>query len=298
MGKLTPIADLAKAVFRVTVQPVLFLRKRAARLRVAGVTDMTALPVCSVHPMPASPCCVIDCAYMQGLSRRHLEAYFTPRITHRTSPWLGIACVIPMSEYGTYDAYAKSVGARTGDAVHRSMRKAARKGYVSGSFHPPYFSAQMRAILSSKRFRSGGFVPYGLFGGTARGPDHGHVAGYLSIPPCPLHWTLYWGVFATCDTVGKVLPHAQWTLAGFVKLRRIGSLVHALQIMTHGDHMRDGANDLMHLELVRWLMTNPDGVTGGVTHYVYGALEHSGDGLALWKLRRGLEPMLIEFGDS
>ena len=298
MGKLTPIADLAKLAFRVTVQPALFVRKRAARYRMAGVADAAALPVCRVHPMTASPSCVAECAYTQRLSRLHLAEYRAPGGAYGARPWLGTACVIPLAEYGTYEAYAKSVGRRTADAVHRSGRKASRKGYVTGCFHPPYFAGQMSAILSSKRFRSGGLVPYGLLGGAPRGRDHGQVSGYRPQPPCPLHWTLHWGVFATRDGDQKAVPPSQWTLSGFVKVRRIGSLVHALQIMTHGDHLRDGANDLMHMDLIRWLIENPDGVTGGVAHYLYGALEHAGDGLALWKLRRGFQSMLVEIGDS
>jgi hypothetical protein len=40
-------------------------------------------------------------------------------------------------------------------------------------------------------------------------------------------------------------------------------------------------------------MQNPDGCSGGITHYLYGAIEHAGDGLAAWKLRRGFRPMLL-----
>ena len=293
MGTLTPIADLAKAAFRVTVQPALFVRKRAARYAMAGV-DAAALPVCRVDAQSGRPTCNGEGGYTESLSRRHLAEYRRADGSHRGKPWLGTACVIALTEQTSFESYARRVIQRTSNASRRLSRKAARAGYVTGFFHPPYVVGQMAAILSSKRFRSGGLVPYGLLDIGRRAPDHGHVGGYRPQPPCPLHWTLHWGVFATRDADGRPLPHAQWTLAGFVKLRRIGSLVHALQIMTHGDHLPAGAHDLMHLELVRWLMENPDGLAGGVTHFLYGALEHAGDGLAHWKLRRGFTPMLVE----
>lgn len=294
MGSLTPFADIAKAAFRVGVQPALFVAKRRARYHAAGIGSVAELPVCPIDFRAGSPNCDGDCAYTQRLCLAHLSAYRTLEGAWRLKPWLGTASVIPLADFIDYPSYEAAVGVRTGDAVRRSSKKARRQGYVTGFFHPPYLRRQMNEILGSKRFRSGGLVPYGLLGVQSGPPDHGHVAGYRPQPPCALHWTLTWGVFSTRDASGLEMQHAAWTLVGFVKLRRSGSLVHALQIMGHGDHLHAGINDLMHMDLVRWLLEDQDGACGGITHYMYGALEHAGNGLAAWKLRRGFRPMLLK----
>ena len=273
MGKLTPFADLAKTAFRLGIQPALFVAKREARYRAAGLASVDELPVCCIAVHADSPTCWAGCGQTLHLSRAHLAEYRSRDRRWRCRPWLGTACVIALTDFASYAAYANSVERRTGDAIRRSCNKARRHGYVAGLFHPPYFRAGMAGILGSKRFRSGGLVPYGLIGGASYPPDHGHVEGYRPQEPCRLHWTLHWGVFATGGEGGQPAAVADWQLAGFIKLRRIGSLVHALQIMGHGAHMAAGINDLMHMELVRWLIDNPDGHCGGITHYMYGALD-------------------------
>ncbi len=291
-----PIAEVAKTAFRIGVQPALFAMKRGARYRAAGVESADHLPVCGIETMAGSQGCSPDCAYTIGLGCDHLTAYRSTDRTWRSRPWLGTACVICLDAYDGFGAYEASVRARTGDAFRRSCSKARRQGYVASFFHPPYLAAQMAAILESKRFRSGGLVPYGLLGSRVTGPDYGHVDGYRPAAPCPLHWTLHFGVFNTYDAAGMSLPHANWSLVAFVKLRRIGNLVHALQHIGHGDHLKAGIMDLVHAELISWLMGDPHALSGGVKHYMYGALEHAGDGLAAWKLRRGFEPMLVGIG--
>lgn len=284
---MVTVPIFAKAAFRVTCQPALFVAKRERRYRAAGHVTSRELPVMGVAPMPERASCTGDCADTERLSRRHLAEYRTLGRSWRLRPWLGTACAIPLGEHGGYEAYEAAVRQRTGDALRRSVRKARRQGYVTGLFHPPHVRGQMAAILGSKRFRSGGLVPYGLLGGASLPPDIGHQPGFDPDVPCPLHWTLYWGVFA-----------ADRQLVGFVKLRRMGTLVHALQIMGHGDHMGAGIVDLMHMDLVRWLCDDPAGRSAGVTHYMYGALEHAGDGLAAWKLRRGFRPVLVDVRSS
>ncbi len=293
MSTLMPLADIAKLAFRMSCQPILFMGKRAARYRAAGLRSVNELPVCHITSHAVGPACGPMCAITTRWSLEHVASYRAAGGTWQFKPWLGTACAIPLADFGNYAGYSSAVGARTGDAIHRSCKKARRRGYTTEFFHPPYLRGSMIEILGSKRFRSGGLVPYGLLGRPSSERDHGHVAGYRPLEPCPLHWTLHWGVFDTGGAANGSAAQANWRLVGFIKLRRLGSLVHALQIMGHGDHMPAGINDLMHMELMRWLYENPHGHSGGVTHYMYGALEHAGNGLLAWKLRRGFLPMLV-----
>ncbi len=286
------LANIAKSTWRIVVQPAQFARNRAARYRAAGhaaPSDLVHLPVDLMSPREG---CEPRCAYMVRLTAEHLSEYRRCDRDWRWRPWLGTAAAIPLRTYDGAQSYLDFVARRTNKAFARSVAKARRLGYGTSLFPPQNFEAAMSAILGSRLVRSGGLVPYAVLPRRRPAPDRGLPPNHRPRVWCRHHWTLHFGVFA------PAAEPAFRQLVGFVKLRRAGSLVHALQIMGHGDHMAAGVNDLMHADLMRWLLDDPDRLAAGVTHYLYGAIEHSGDGLAQWKLRRGFEPLLLDLGPS
>ena len=282
------LADIAKSAWRVAVQPAQFARRRQARYRAAGLAGPGELTNCRIDTEAMHTGSEARCRYTAELTHRHLCDYRHAGEDWTWKPWLGTAAVIPLCEQATGDAYLAQVAARTGKAFARSVGKARRLGYATSFFPPQCFEAGIAEILGSRLMRSGGLVPYALLPRRRPTDDTGLPNGHRPKSWCRRHWTLHFGVLAQPPAGG-----GQQRLVGFVKIRRSGTLVHALQIMGHGDHMHAGINDLMHAELIVWLIGDPDGLAAGVTHYLYGAIEHAGEGLAQWKLRRGFKPMLI-----
>ena len=288
------LANLAKSAWRLSVQPALFARNRSARYAAAGIATAVDLPVVRIDPLTGQGTCEARCAYTERLSRGHLQQYRDAHGSWHWRPWLGTACIIALNAYASHAAYTEAVGRRTGKAFHRSLNKARRLGYVTRFFPPDHLQTSIAGILRSKLMRSGGIVPYRILPSSSPPADLGLPARYRPAGWCPLHWKLHFGVFLPPAAATSEIDMPRWQLVGYVKIRRMGSLVHALQIMGHGDHLAGGINDLMQIDLMQWLFDDPDGLAGGVTHYMYGAIEHAGEGLANWKIRRGFRPVLLD----
>jgi hypothetical protein len=99
-------------------------------------------------------------------------------------------------------------------------------------------------------------------------------------PHCGIHWSMCWGAFK-----GE-------TLVAYAVLTRCGNVVRTIHIMGHRDALRDGVIKLLVFDIVRWLFAPESASLRGIRYFMYGALEHGGEGLVEWKLRLQFLPSL------
>lgn len=158
----------------------------------------------------------------------------------------------------------------------RDARGAARLGYTVRRFHYPCFHTDLDAIHHSLERRSGGAM-------------RGHYRDHL--PPdepmrepekarCMFHWRYDFGVFA---------PDGH--LVGYIGLVRVGETATYMQIMGHGDHLKNGVMFLLHFELMRWALSRPQELEG-VSHIWYTNFRGP-SGLATWKRKAGFQEVRL-----
>lgn len=264
------------------LQPLLFALKRRSRNRLfnddipcpPGTVDIQAVPR-TESPDPA-------CAWVVRQTRAFLAGYRGPE--HAGALARGTAVAIDIAAWGSLENYARHIYRGTGRTIRKMAQRAERRHYYVRMFDPGDHPGEMSAILHSKLFRSGGVVPQALFH-RLTGVRSGHTGQLQS--RCPHHWTAHLGIF---------LPAAAGQgdrLCGYVKLRRCGNLLYLLNFIGHGEHLGSGIMDLLHMETLRWVFDPANPQTRGVAHYMYGAAEHAGIGLAGWKHSRAFRPVLV-----
>jgi len=289
---LSVISNLAVRLHQVVVEPILVRRLREKRLAAFGMreAELEELSVEWHRPGDCRAPCPLHTDKVPKLLRRYARVA-------AGRPGLGLTPMmvrIPdFPDIAAFDALLKLRSSRTPSKI----RAAARKGYRVRQFMLASHVADMHAIRTSMAFRAAGPV----FDRWFLKPHHiAEPATELldvASPCCPVHWTIWWGVFAPepghCQSGVEVGER----LAAYVKVMRIGDVVHYTEIMGHRDRLGDDVMLLLHHEIVRWLIDAPEPAAEEAKVLLYGAAEHGGAGLLTWKKRAGFVPGRLRLAD-
>lgn len=173
------------------------------------------------------------------------------------------------------------------------IRRAERLGYRVRPFALANHVHDVHTIKTSMAVRSGGPVlARWLLRPEHIGKQAEHVQPWKS-PGCDTHWTIWWGVFVDAPGHRNGSLETNERLVAYTKLARSGELVHYLDLMGHCDHLADGVMLLMHRQIAQWLLDAETPPASGARAIWYGALEHGGEGLLIWKRRAGFAPVRV-----
>jgi len=284
-----PIGNLAVRLHQAMIEPALVLALRGRRLRIFGMRpqDTEEVPIEWHRPQDCRAPCPLHADRVPKLLRRYarhkrnvsrLEERI--RLTPMTIP------IAAVGDMAAFDALLKRRSSRTLSKI----RKAERLGYRARQFMLASHVTDMHAIRTSMPFRAAGPV----FDRWFLKPEHIATPATeplgIAAPCCPVHWTIWWGVFAPEPGHLQNGVQVDERLVAYVKVMRIGDVVHYTEIMGHRDQLADGVMLLLHREIARWLIEAPEPAAKGAGVLLYGAAEHGGAGLLTWKKRAGFVP--------
>ena len=279
------ISNLAVRLHQAVVEPLLVLAVRGKRLAMFGPrsTETEEVPIEWHRPDDCRAPCPLHTDKVPKLLRRYARVDARqPRL--RLTPMLIRVSDFP--DVAAFDAVLKQRSSRTLSKI----RSAARKGYNARQFMLTSHVEDMHAIRTSMAFRAAGPV----FDRWFLKPEHiAEPATELlrvASPCCPVHWTIWWGLFAPEPGHCQSGVDVGERLVAYVRLMRIGDVVHFTEIMGHRDRLGDGVMLLLHHEITRWLIEAPEPAAKGAKVLLYGAAEHGGEGLLTWKKRAGFVP--------
>jgi hypothetical protein len=189
------------------------------------------------------------------------------------------ASILDLTRFGSFDDYARAVSKNSRGNDNRSVKKALRLGYRTRVIDQSSYQASIDRIRRSKLIRTGGLM-LDAVRPRARLVDSDEQP--VQTPPCGVHWTMCWGVFR-----GE-------TLVAYALLTRCGNIIRTIHIMAHRDALHDGVLKLLVFDIVRWLFAAESAILRGIRYFMYGALEHGGEGLFEWKLRLQFHPSLVD----
>ena len=279
------ISSLAVRVHQAVVEPILVRRLRRKRLATFGIEadSLEELPVEWHRPADCRPPCPLHTDKVPKLLRRYARVTGRRAQTGLTPMMIRIP---DFADSAAFDALLKQRSSRTLSKI----RAAGRKGYRARQFMLASHVADMHAIRTSMAFRAAGPV----FDRWFLKPEHIAAPAtellHVASPCCPMHWTIWWGLFAPEPGHAQNGIEVGERLVAYVKVMRIGDVVHYTEIMGHRDRLSDGVMALLHHEIVRWLIEAPEPAAQGVKVLLYGAAEHGGAGLLTWKKRAGFAP--------
>jgi len=267
------------------VEPILVRRLRRKRLDAFGLreADLEELPVEWHRPGDCRAPCPLHTDKVPKLLRRYASVAGEQAGSGLTPMMVRIA---DFPNIAAFDGVLKQRSSRT----LSKLRATARKGYRARQFMLASHVADMHAIRTSMAFRAAGPV----FDRWFLKPEHIAAPAtellHVASPCCPIHWTIWWGLFA--PEPGHVQNEIEVgeRLVAYVKVMRIGDVVHYTEIMGHHDRLGDGVMMLLHHEIMRWLIETPEPAATGAKVLLYGAAEHGGTGLLTWKKRAGFVP--------
>ena len=279
------ISNLAVRLHQAVIEPALVFALRAKRLTMFGLTmaDVEELAVEWHRPDDCRAPCPLHTDKIPKLLRRYARVDARPAGLRLTPTMIRIP---DFPDVAAFDAVLKQRSSRTLSKV----RAAARKGYYARQFMLNSHVEDMHAIRTSMAFRAAGPVFDRWFLKPAHIGQPAIERQRVAAPCCPVHWTIWWGVFAPEPGHRQGDVEVGERLVAYVKVMRIGDVVHYTEIMGHRDRLADGVMLLLHHEIMRWLIEAPEPAAKGAKALLYGAAEHGGAGLLTWKKRAGFVP--------
>ena len=291
-----PLSNLAIRLHQAVFEPALVLLLRRRRMGMFGMrpADAEELQVEWHRPQDCRAPCPLHADKVPKLLRRYARHKRTSsRVGDRTRLTPMMIPIFALGDMAAFDALLKRRSSRTLSKV----RKAERLGYRVRQFMLASHVADMHAIRTSMPFRAAGPV----FDCWFLKPEHIAKPAVeklpVAAPCCPVHWTIWWGVFAPEPGHCQNGVQVDERLVAYVKVMRIGDVVHYTEIMGHRDRLADGVMLLLHREIVRWLIEAREPAAKGASVLLYGAAEHGGAGLLTWKKRAGFVPGLLRLRD-
>lgn len=275
------------------VQPWQFLMRRKFRKTTFGIEDSIDMPKAAIDFQRDQTTCNHLCIGDTGRHQRYLSDYYVfekqPEAKSMDLWGRGFPAIINLTTYKSADDYQQGLKRQSKGAHLRQIKKAKSYGYTCGRFNFEDYSDEILTIKQSKNFRSGGPVMAALFKKKPSSKARTEVPHEVTDPSCPNHWYLYWGVF-----LAKEDSEQNKTLAGYIKLNRVGNIVHIPGIMGHAKHLRTGALKCLFLETVSWLIESEEPAVQGTQYLQYGSIEHASKGLAQWKKNFLFEPYVFK----
>ena len=286
---MSRISNLAVRLHQAVVEPALVLMLRRKRLAMfgAGSAAPEEMLVEWHRPEDCRAPCPLHSDQIPKLLRRYARASVrTSALAERTRLTPMLIRLPEFPDIAAFDGLLKQRSSRTLSRI----RSAGRKGYRARQFMLASHVEDMHAIRTSMAFRAAGPV----FDRWFLKPSHIAKPAMeplpVAAPCCPVHWTIWWGVFAPEPGHRQNGVDVGERLVAYVKVMRIGDVVHYTEIMGHRDRLADSVMLLVHHEIVRWLIDGPEPAARGAKVLLYGAAEHGGAGLLTWKKRAGFVP--------
>jgi hypothetical protein len=276
--------------FHYYIEPI-HCRLRKHRIKNFGCAGAAAPPVADLdfqsHCVDAA--CLANLAETKSYLTKynHVATWADPASRRRPT-----ACIMDLGAFATFSDYATAVSRQSHGNDNRYVKKAGRKGYRSRIVERDAYGASILAIHRSKLFRSGGLVFDALLAPKQQPSDRlaepapmpVPMPKPMSAPPaCHQHWMMSWGVFA---------PDGE-RLVAYAWIERSGNLVRTLDLMGHGDFIRDGVVKLLFFDIMQWLLDRQDPCVQGLRYFLYGAVEHGRQGLFEWKQRLQFNACLL-----
>jgi hypothetical protein len=284
-----PISNLAVRLHQAVVEPAIALALRGPRLSLFGMAadDREEVAVEWHRPDDCRAPCPLHPDKVPKLLRRYARQHAGPgALAERTRLTPMLLQLDRLADFAAFDDLLKHRSSRTLSKI----RRARRLGYEARQFMLASHVADMHAIRTSMAFRAAGPV----FDRWFLKPEHIAAPATerlgVAAPCCPVHWTIWWGVFAPEPGHHQNGVEVGERLVAYVKVMRIGDVVHYTEIMGHRDRLADGVMLLLHHEIVRWLIAQAEPAAEGAKVLLYGAAEHGGVGLLTWKKRAGFRP--------
>ncbi|MDO6413595.1 hypothetical protein Q4F19_04290 [Sphingomonas sp. BIUV-7] len=268
------------------VEPLLALALRRRRLAALGFDG--PVPEVAIDWRREADC-EAPCPVVKSKVPRLVERYVARR-AGRDDPLRLMPMVIDLARYPDAAAFDAALKARSTRTLPK-IRKAEREGYVVRPFLVQSHVFDIHAIRTSMPMRSAGPVlDYWLLKPEkiATPATQRHDFGW---PACPVHWIIWWGVFLPEPGYRQGEVEVGERLVAFVKMWRMGDIVHYTEIMGHRDHLEKGVMLLLHRAIVQWLIAGELAAAQGARLLLYGALEHGRAGLLTWKKRAGFRPV-------
>ena len=280
---MSVISTFMVRLHQAVVEPALVLALRAKRLAAFGGLPGEELPVAWHRPEDCRAPCPLHTDKLPKLLRRYA------RVTAKDNKLRLTPMTIRIPDFpdiAAFDALLKQRSSRT----LSKLRATARKGYHACQFMLVSHVADMHAIRTSMAFRAAGPV----FDRWFLKPAHIAVPATEKLPVaspcCPVHWTIWWGLFAPEPGHTQDGVEIGERMVAYVKVMRIGDVVHYNEIMGHRDRLNDSVMALLHHEIMRWLIEAGEPAAKDAKVLLYGAAEHGGAGLLTWKKRAGFVP--------
>lgn len=283
---MSRISNLAVRLHQAVIEPALVLALRRKRLGMFGMApaDLAEQRVAWHRPQDCRAPCPLHPDKVPKLLRRYARTRAASAERTRLTPML--IRIPDFADIKAFDAVLKQRSSRTLSKI----RSAERRGYRARQFMLASHVEDMHAIRTSMAFRAAGPV----FDRWFLKPEHiARPAGellHVASPCCPMHWTIWWGVFVPEPGHAQNGVEVGERLVAYVKVMRIGDVVHYTEIMGHRDRLADGVMMLLHHEIMRWLIEAPEPAAKDTRFLLYGAAEHGGEGLLTWKKRAGFVP--------
>lgn len=286
------ISTLMVRLHQAVAEPALVWALRGKRLAMFGLgtSDLIEQPIAWHRPDDCRAPCPLHTDKIPKLLRRYARVG-EDRSGLRLTP---MTIRIPdFPDIAAFDALLKKRSSRTLSKI----RATARKGYRARQLMLASHVADMHAIRTSMAFRAAGPV----FDRWFLKPEHiaepATMPVQVASPCCPMHWTIWWGLFAPEPGHRQNGVETGERLVAYVKVMRIGDVAHYTEIMGHRDRLNDGVMALLHHEIVRWLIEADEPAARDVKVLLYGAAEHGGAGLLTWKKRAGFTPGRLKLAD-
>jgi hypothetical protein len=263
------------------VEPVIALALRRRRLRLLGI-EAAAIPERPVDWLQADACRA-PCPLGKSAPPRLISRY-VGRSRWRPTPMVVDLAALP--DPGAVEALIKAGSSRNAAKI----RKAKRAGFTVHPFWLPNHVEDVHAIKTSAAFRAAGPVLDRWFLKPGDIAEAATERWPIAPPTCPVHWGIWWGVFLPDPGRRQNGVTVDERLVAFVKLMRVGDLLHYTEIMGHADFLKQDVMLLLHHEILRWLAARDEAHAQGARTLLYGAAEHGGAGLLTWKKRAGFGP--------
>lgn len=284
-----PLNMLAVRLHQAVMEPAMVLFRRASRLRAFGMTDGERVETRVAWHRPED--CRAPCPLHADEVPKLLRRYAAPSdpAGDRAARIRLTPMVIDLDRLGDFAAFERVLKERSSRTLSK-IRRAQRMGYSARQFMLASHVDDLHAIKTSMAFRAAGPV----IDRWLLKPHHvGRPATEtlpVAAPCCPVHWTIWWGIFAPEPGHKQGEVETAERLVAYVKMMRLGDVVHYTEIMGHSDRLADGVMMLLHHQIVRWLIDAPEPAARDAHILLYGAAEHGGDGLLTWKKRAGFRP--------
>ncbi|MDX1454550.1 MAG: hypothetical protein R3217_03755 [Gammaproteobacteria bacterium] len=200
--------------------------------------------------------------------------------------------------FESFDDYEKACRKISKGNAIRDAKKADKAGYYVKPFDRRMHIPDIVEINTSKEVRSGGKMKasYRRSIDEMGGAPSKHFE--TEMPSCPVHYDLWWGIFEKVDGYkqGDVVTNER--LLAYIDLRRLGDYGLYSMIIGHGDYLKDGVVNRLHLGVMEWLLEAGNACGEGFKSLMYAGYYQGGDGLRRWKKRFAFEPTYLVASDA